>query len=132
MNWLDDQGKAAPPADRHALGPRSGISLLVVGAILVFAVSGSSPHWLNWRIVGIVLILAAAFGMVLPRRTSSSRYPDMMSRWVLPGQFRRPGDPAVSQNGEDQRGSLLAREISEQDPPTLADDLVGLEHDPPV
>jgi hypothetical protein len=133
MSSPDDPAEAAQPGAGRVMGPRLGISLLVTGAILLFAVTVSSPHWLNWRIVGVILILTGALGMALPRRsTRSSDYPDWMSRWVLPGQFPSPGDPVFGENGEDLRGSLLVREISEEDPPTLADDVLSAEHDPPL
>ena len=134
MSWHNDAGKPAGPGSPRALSPRAGIFLLVVGAILLFAVTESSPSWLNWRIVGIVLVISGILGLVLPQRSrgSSSDYPDRMSRWVLPGQFPGPGDPVSGRNGEDLRGSLLVREISEEDPPTLADDVLSLEDDPPL
>lgn len=133
MSWRNDPGSQAGPGAPRALSPRAGIFLLVVGAILLFAVTASSS-WLNWRIVGVVLAVSGILGLVLPQRgrTGSSEYPDRMSRWVLPGQFPSPGDPVSGSNGQDLRGSLLVREISEEDPPTLADDVLSLEDDPPL
>ncbi len=134
MSWRNDPGRQAGPGAPRALSPRAGIFLLVVGAILLFAVTASSPSWLNWRIVGVVLVVSGILGLALPQRgrTGSSDYPDRMSRWVLPGQFPSPDDQVTGRNGQDLRGSLLVREISEEDPPTLADDVLSLEDDPPL
>jgi hypothetical protein len=116
------------------MGAGLGISLIVIGAIFVFALTGS-PHWLNLRIVGIVLIAAGTLGMALPgrRRRRASVYPDRMSRWVLPGQFPVRADPAAeASQGDDISLQPLVRQLSAEDPPTLADDVLELEHDPPL
>jgi hypothetical protein len=54
-------------------GPRQmsiavGIVLMTatVGAILLLALTAGSPHWLNLRIVGVILILAGVLGPALP------------------------------------------------------------------
>jgi hypothetical protein len=111
-----------------------GISFIVVGAILVFALTARSPHWVNLQIVGVILILAGVLGMVLPRLRRSAAYPDMLSRWVLPGQFRKAGTLDAGKDPVNEEGgpSLLVRELSPGDPPTLADDILRLEHDPPL
>jgi hypothetical protein len=117
------------------MGLGLGISLIVVGAVLLFALTAGSPHWLNLRIVGIVLILAGAVGMALPRlgrRPSKSNYPDRLSRWVLPGQFPADDEPGGRDGKDDPGEPLLVRELSAEDPPTLADDVLELEHDPPL
>ena len=116
------------------MGAGLGISLTVIGAILVFALTGS-PHWLNFRIVGIVLIAAGTLGMALPgrRRRRTSVYPDRLSRWVLPGQFPVGGDPASeASQGDELWTQPLVTQLSAEDPPTLADDILELEHDPPI
>jgi hypothetical protein len=41
------------------------ITLIVVGAVLRFALAAGSPHGLNIHVVGVVLILAGVLGLVL-------------------------------------------------------------------
>jgi hypothetical protein len=45
----------------------TALSLLAVGAIFAFAVHGH-PRFLNFQVLGWVLILTAIAGLVLPRR----------------------------------------------------------------
>jgi hypothetical protein len=134
MSWLKVPGQPAqsPPGRRRTMGAGIGISLIVLGAILVFAVSGS-PHWLNLRVVGIVLIVAGALGMALPGRLRrrARTYPDHLSRWVLPGQFPVASD-SVTDQGDGLGVDALVRQLTAEDPPTVADDLLEQEHDPPV
>jgi hypothetical protein len=54
-----------------------------------------------------------------------------MRRWVLPGQLRIE-PPASPKSGPRADAPPLVREFSSSDPPTLADDVLGLEHDPPA
>ena len=61
-----------PDQPGHQAGGRqlsvsAGIVLMSAGAILVFAFTGASPHWLNLRIVGVILILAGVLGLAVPR-----------------------------------------------------------------
>jgi hypothetical protein len=107
-----------------------GILLMTVGAILLFALTAGSPHWLNLKIVGVILILAGVLGLALPRLAVRAR-DKRMRRWVLPGQLRIE-PPAGQKPGARGDGPPLVREFSASDPPTLADDVLGLEHDPPV
>jgi hypothetical protein len=109
-----------------------GIFLIVIGAILVFALTAGSPRWLNLHIVGIILILAGVLGMVLPRLKRDGKYPDLMSRWVMPGQFPANGARTAGHDQSEHDGPSLVRVLTDQDPPTLADDILGLEHDPPL
>jgi hypothetical protein len=138
MSWLQSPRPPVrpPPVVRRAIGPGLGITLIVVGAVLLFALTAGSPPWLNLRIVGVILILAGAFGMALPRlgrrRPSRSNYPDRLSRWVLPGQFPARGESPGPDGDHDPGEPLLIRELSAEDPPTLADDVLALEHDPPL
>jgi hypothetical protein len=68
-----------PPAGgRRVKSTGVGITLIAVGAILRFALAPGSPHGLNVHVVGVVLILAGVFEVVLsllvrggPRRPRS-------------------------------------------------------------
>jgi hypothetical protein len=45
----------------------SGLTLVTAGAILAFAVTAQTP-FINLQVAGIVLMLAGAVGLVMPRR----------------------------------------------------------------
>jgi hypothetical protein len=47
----------------------TSLALVAIGAILAFAIT-RSPSWLNFQVVGWVLMLTGAIGAVLPRRGS--------------------------------------------------------------
>ena len=55
----------------------TGLTLLALGAILAFAVSGH-PSWLNIQVVGWVIMLTGAAGMLVP----NSRYAAVRRRIV--------------------------------------------------
>ena len=103
----------------------AGISLITVGAILLFALRGESPRWLNLQIVGIILILAGGLGLVLPRmsRTSGIRF----RRWMVPMLSRASGDSIRREESE-----FVRSPGDSGDSPTLADEILGWEHDPPI
>ncbi|MDR0346023.1 MAG: hypothetical protein LBI49_23505 [Nocardiopsaceae bacterium] len=46
----------------------TGLSLLAIGAILAFAVSGSPPYW-NLQITGVVLIATGLAALLIPRQS---------------------------------------------------------------
>jgi hypothetical protein len=102
------------------MGTGTGILLITAGAILLFALRSSSPHWLNLQIVGAILILAGGLGLMLPQLARSRR--DRMRRWVRPGQPGDLGGPAIK---TDQGISDLAPQVPDGTVPTLADDLLS-------
>ncbi len=106
----------------HVMSVTAGTILIVVGAILLFALTGGSPHWLNLQIVGIILILTGVLGLSIPRLARSRG--DWLRRWVVP--MVGPRDHVRQHPGE------LIRTPGPDDPPTLADDLLRHEHDPPI
>ena len=77
-----------PPTGRRAMTTGTGIFLITLGAILLFALSGGSPRWLNLHIVGVILILSGTFGLLLPWLARTPR--DRFRRWVVP-LLRQPG-----------------------------------------
>jgi hypothetical protein len=101
-----------------------GISLITVGAILLFALRAGSLHWLNLQIVGIILILAGGFGLALPRmsRASGIRF----RRWMVPMLSRASGDWVTREEPESTRSP------GDGDSPTLADEILGWERDLPI
>jgi hypothetical protein len=120
-----------PVTGRHAIATGTGLFLITVGAILLFAVRVGSTRWLNLHIAGLILILWGVLGLLLPWLAGDRG--DRLRRWVVPLMPRAtnappPGeDPAVDDDDE------LVRESGVNgDRPTLADDLLRLEHDPPL
>jgi hypothetical protein len=104
-----------PPASRPAMRTGTGIFLITVGAILLFALRSGSPHWLNLQIVGAILILAGALGLLLPRLARSRPDHDWLRRWVRHGQSEDLGVPFIT---ADQGGDQAA--VAPDDASTLA------------
>ena len=50
---------------RRVMNTGAAITLIAVGAILRFALAAGSPHGLNVHVVGVVLMLAGALGLLL-------------------------------------------------------------------
>jgi hypothetical protein len=80
----DEPGQRRP-AGRRGMRTGTGIFLITVGAILLFALRAGSPHWLNLQIVGVILILAGVLGLLLPPLARGPLKPDRLRRWVIPG-----------------------------------------------
>jgi hypothetical protein len=78
------------------MGTGTGILLITVGAIFRFALAGGSPHGLNLHIVGVILILAGAFGLLLPPLARGPLKPDRLRRWVVPKGHDRD-DPGLEE-----------------------------------
>src|ERR1019366_4551416 len=113
------------PGARRAMSAGVGISLITVGAILRFALAGGSPHGLNVHVVGVILILAGAIGLLLPRLTARAPQ-DRMRRWVRPDQHRAYEPPTGAEPGAyDDRPAL----VQDPSPPaqrgSLTDDLLS-------
>ena len=119
-----DLPRQPPLSTRPAMRTGTGIFLLTVGAVLVFALRSGSPHWLNLQIVGVILILAGGLGMLLPRLARSRREGDWLRRWVRPGQPEDLGVPVIA---ADQGGGGLPAQFPDASAPTLADDLLTFE-----
>jgi hypothetical protein len=54
-----------PVGSRRVMRTGTCITLIVVGAILRFAVSGGSSHGVNVHVVGVIVLLAGVLGLVL-------------------------------------------------------------------
>lgn len=75
--------------------PASGLTLVALGAILAFAVTGH-PWFLNLQVAGWVIMLTGVAGMLIPRRG----YGWLRRRIVL---RRGPGGRPVIKHAEEQR-----------------------------
>jgi hypothetical protein len=101
----------------------AGTTLIAVGAILLFALTTDSPHWLNLRVVGFILIVTGVLGLAIPRLSRSRG--TLYRRWVVPMTSPRRNAPPVV-------GELVRTRDTDGETPTLADDLLRREHDPPI
>ena len=83
------------PTGRRGLRS-TGLAILLIagGAVMRFGLTVRSPHGLNLHMVGVILIVAGALWLLLPRwaraRLSSGW---LRTRWVSPAE--RPGDAAA-------------------------------------
>ena len=119
MNWYTGVSRPQPPAGgRRGMSTGMGIFLIALGAVLVFALTGS-PHWLNLRIVGVILIVAGAVGLLLPRLARGPKYPDQLRRWVSPRKLQGHGQPPLGE-----------KQFVDEDGQTLADSVLGRENNP--
>jgi hypothetical protein len=110
---------------RRTMSVGVGTLLITVGAILLFALTAGSPHWLNLRVVGAIMILAGVLGLAIPgvARAREARF----RRWVEP-MLPEPGHESPAHLEKD----LIRRPGPNGDRPTLADRILSREHDPPI
>jgi hypothetical protein len=73
------------------MGTGSGLFLIAVGAILLFAVPAGSLFGLNLHVVGVIVAITGFLGLLLPGATGGPR-PDRLRRWVNPSGI---DDPSV-------------------------------------
>jgi hypothetical protein len=122
MVKLTGAGQPGPPAAvRRQMSTGAAILLMTVGAILLFALTAGSPHWLNLRIVGFILIAAGVLGLAVPRL---ARYRgDRLRRQVAEMSAQ---DDRVAAGSE--RDLVRSPDASDARP-TLAGYILGLQHD---
>ena len=118
-----------PPAGaRPPMRTGTGIFLITTGAIMLFALTSGSLHWLNLHIVGVIFILAGTAGLLLPR-LAARPHRDRLRRWVRPGQPQASGG-APAGSGISSNGDQPVQYTSVgDDNPTLVNDI--LNYDPP-
>jgi hypothetical protein len=78
------------------MGTGAGIALLAVGAILRFAVATTSTHGLNVHVVGVILMLAGALGLLLTLLVWGPLNPARRRR-NSPGAYRTGAPPRVEE-----------------------------------
>ena len=85
------QDDRAPGGGRRVMSTGAAITLIAIGAILRFALAPGSPHGLNVHVVGVVLILAGALGLVLslllPLVRTGPRQQRRLARQDRPGGY---------------------------------------------
>lgn len=110
---------------RRAISYGAAMFIIAVGAILLFALTAdASPRWINLHIVGIILILTGVLGLLLPRMKRSPG--GGFRRWVVPMLSQEESPPRAGEP------DLVRRPGVDGDYPTLADELLRDEHDPPI
>jgi hypothetical protein len=99
--------------------------IISLGAIMLFALMADAlPRWINLHIVGIILIVTGVLGLSLPR---VKRFPGgEFRRWVVPMLSQEDGPSGAGET------DLVRRPGVDGDYPTLADNLLRDEHDPPI
>jgi hypothetical protein len=103
---------ARPPADgRRAMRTSTGIFLITAGAILRFALAGGPPHGLNIHIVGVILILADALGLLLPQLARAAPR-DRLRRWVRPRQLTAHDELPIADQGPGDNAPALVQDHS--------------------
>jgi hypothetical protein len=114
------------PGGRRAMSAGLGIFLISAGAILRFAVAGGSQHGLNVHVVGVILILAGAVGLLLPRLTARAPQ-DRLRRWVRPDQHRAYDEPptGAEPGAYDDRPALVQNPSPPTQRASLTDDLLS-------
>jgi len=114
------------------------IVLLAVGAVLWFALPADSPFGINLHVIGIVIACFGLLGLLWPRRQGLAARSDWLRRWVIPsGTDGLGGGPPGGYAGSgaapgDGQQSMIANLSDEPGRPTLADDVLSLENDPPL
>lgn len=119
-----------PGVRRPPMRTGTGIFLITTGAVLLFALRAGSPHWLNLHVVGVILILVGALGLLLPRLGRGQPHFDRLRRWERPGQPRDldGASAGARPRGDDSRQPPATSTSLPGDSPTLVDDLLSFEH----
>lgn len=70
-----------------------GLTLVAIGAIFAFAISGH-PSWIDLHIVGWVIMLTGIVGMIL-KRVDTDRLPRWVYIWRSSRRSQSPGQQAA-------------------------------------
>jgi hypothetical protein len=90
------------------------------------------PHGLNVPMVGVLLILAGALGLLLPRLVLALK--DRLRRWAYSAKPQADDKPPTAEDpGVHHYRPILSEDLFTcEDYPTPADDLLRDEHDSPL
>ena len=90
------------------------------------------PHGLNVPMVGVILILGGALGLLLPRLVRALR--DRLRRWAYSTKPHADDKPPTAEDPgiHNYRPTLSEDLFTYEHDPTPADDLLRDEHDPPL
>lgn len=93
MRLLTGRGRPTAPlaGSRRLMGTGSGLFLIGVGAVLLFAVPAGSLFRLNLHVVGVIVGLTGVLGLLLPGAARGLRS-NGLRRWVNPSGT---DDPSV-------------------------------------
>jgi hypothetical protein len=127
-------GMNGPQAGRRGMRTGTCIALIVIGAILRFAVTaGGSSHGVNVHVVGVILILAGVLGLVLSlfvwgplnpsrrRRDLPLGYDDGMAPVIEERRIYQDQPPVVEERRifRDQPPVVEERRIYQEQPPVV-------------
>ena len=84
--------------------------------------------------VGVIVFCAGLLGFILPRLPGTPVSPDRLRRWVIPSRAKGPAadPPGDDLDGDGEGQPMVGNHSAEPDRPTLADDLLNAEKDPPL
>jgi len=129
MSGDTGQPASAGSGGRRALSTGLCIFLLAAGAVFWFALPAGSHLGINLHVVGIIVVCAGLLGLALPRLTGRPVRTVARTRWVIPSGTTRPAEGMA---GEDHEQPMVANLSAESGRPTLADDILNAEQDPPL
>jgi hypothetical protein len=114
-------GMNGSPSGRRGMRTGTCIALIVIGAILRFAITaGGSSHGLNVHVVGVILILAGVLGLVLSLFVWGPLNPSRRRR-DLPLGYDDGMAPVVEE-----------RRIYQEQPPVVEDRLIYRDQAPVI
>lgn len=129
-------------SSRRALSTGLCIFLLAAGAVFWLALPAGS-HWgINLNVVGIIVVCAGLLSLILPRLPGMPAHADRLRQWVIPSGTTGLGQGPAGGYGNgyddeqaaagDGRQPMVGNLSAEPGRPTLADDLLNAEKDPPL
>lgn len=108
MRLLTGGGRFVPVLARRgrALSTGTGLALIAVGAVLLFAVPDDSPLHINLHAVGIIVIVFGVLGLLLPARlwggpAAGAQTSGGLRGWLNPSGVDDPTVHSVQRAAED-------------------------------
>jgi hypothetical protein len=127
------------PRSRSGASTATCVFLLAAGAVFWFALPADPGFGMNLHVVGIIIACCGLLVLIWPRGRGLPVHPDRLRRWVIPSGTTGlgAGPPGGYAGGYgatpgDGQQQLVADLSDEPGRPTLADDLLGAEKDPPL
>jgi hypothetical protein len=115
------------------------VLLLAVGAVFWFALPADPGIGINLHALGIIIACCGLFVLIWPQPQGMQVHPDRLRRWVIPSGTTGlgagpPGGYAggYSATPGDGQQPMVADLNDEAGRPTLADEVLDAEKDPPL
>jgi hypothetical protein len=127
------------PRARKTVSSATCIFVLAVGAIFWFALPADHFFGIDLHVIGIIIACCGLLGLIWPRSRRTAARADWLHRWVIPSgtDALGAGPPGGFASGYgatpgDAPQSMVGNLSDEPGRPTLADDLLSMEKDPPL